>query len=70
VIDFYVDNTLYQRITKEDVESKGGTWVYDDDFFIILNLAVAGNFVGESVVGTVFPQTMFVDYVRVYQELK
>lgn len=69
VIDFYVDKTLYKRITKEEVESKGGTWVYDHPFFIILNLAVAGNFVGESVVGTVFPQTLYVDYVRVYKEV-
>jgi beta-glucanase (GH16 family) len=70
VIDFFVDETLYQRITKTDVESAGGTWVYDDPFFIILNVAVGGNFVGESVAGTVFPQTLYVDYVRVYQEVK
>ena len=68
-IDFFVDETLYQRITKEDFESEGGTWVYDHPFFIILNLAVAGNFVGESVAGTVFPQTLYVDYVRVYREV-
>ncbi len=67
-IDFYVDETLYKRITKSEVESKGGTWVYDHPFYIILNLAVCGNFVGTSVAGTVFPQTMYVDYVRVYKE--
>ena len=67
-IDFYVDETLYRRITRSEVESKGGTWVYDHPFYIILNLAVCGNFVGNSVVGTVFPQTMYVDYVRVYNE--
>jgi len=69
VIDFYVDNTLYQRITKSDVESKGGTWVYDHPFYLILNLAVCGNFVGNSVVGTIFPQTLYVDYVRVFKEI-
>ena len=68
-IDFYVDNTLYKRITKEDVLNKGGEWVYDHPFYIILNLAVCGNFVGNSVVGTSFPQTMCVDYVRVYKEV-
>lgn len=68
-IDFYVDETLYRRISKSEVESKGGTWVYDHPFYIILNLAVCGNFVGNSVVGTVFPQTMYVDYVRVYKEV-
>ncbi len=69
VIDFYVDHTIYQRITRSEVESQGGTWVYDHPFYIILNLAVAGNFVGNSVVGTVFPQTLYVDYVRVYKEV-
>ncbi len=67
-IDLYVDETLYQRITKAEVESKGGTWVYDHPFYILLNLAVCGNFVGTTVAGTVFPQTMYVDYVRVYKE--
>ncbi len=69
IIDFYVDDTLYKRITKADVEIKGGTWVYDHPFFIILNLAVCGNFVGTTVAGTVFPQTLLIDYVRVYKEV-
>ncbi len=68
-IDFFVDDTLYKRITKTDVESKGGTWVYDQPFFILLNLAVGGNFVGTTIAGTVFPQTLYVDYVRVYKEV-
>lgn len=67
-VDFYVDETLYKRISKSEVESKGGSWVYDHPFYMILNLAVCGNFVGFSVVGTTFPQTMYVDYVRVYKE--
>lgn len=67
-IDFYVDNTLYNRITKAEVESKGGEWVYDHPFFILLNLAVGGNYVGFPTSETTFPQTLEVDYVRVYQE--
>ena len=35
--------------------------------FIILNLAVGGNYVGDPDGTTVFPQTLLVDYVRVYQ---
>lgn len=64
-IDFYVDNTLYKRITPTDVTGK---WVYDHPFFILLNVAVGGNFLGYPNDYTPFPQTMYVDYVRVYKE--
>ena len=62
---FFVDDTLYQVITPEDVP---GEWVYDHPFHIILNVAVGGNYVGFPSEGTPFPQTMLVDWVRVYRE--
>jgi beta-glucanase (GH16 family) len=65
-IDYYVDDTLYQRITPEDVP---GEWVYNQPFFIILNVAVGGNYVGFPTPQTLFPQTMLVDYVKVYKEV-
>ena len=65
-IDFFVDNTLYQRVTPEDVS---GEWVYDHPFFIIMNVAVGGNYVGFPTTATPFPQTMTIDYVRAYKEL-
>ncbi|MCB9315067.1 MAG: glycoside hydrolase family 16 protein [Lewinellaceae bacterium] len=64
-IDFFVDNTLYQRITPAALT---GDWVFDDPFFILLNVAVGGNYVGLPTTQTPFPQQMTVDYVRVYQE--
>ncbi len=64
-INFYVDDELYNQITPSDVN---GEWVYDHPFYIIMNVAVGGNFVGSPNSNTVFPQTMQVDYVRVYQE--
>lgn len=64
-IDFYVDDTFYQRITPDKVT---GEWVYDHSFFIILNLAVGGNYVGYPTSQTSFPQSMLVDYVKVYTE--
>jgi len=63
-IEFFVDEILYQRITAEDVP---GEWVYDHDFFMILNVAVGGNYVGFPTSQTPFPQQMIVDYVRVYK---
>lgn len=64
-IDYYVDNFLYERITPGDVTGK---WVYDHPFYIILNVAVGGNYVGFPTTGTPFPQSMYVDYVKVYKQ--
>ncbi|WP_409557879.1 family 16 glycosylhydrolase [Allomuricauda sp. AC10] len=62
-INFYVDDVLYNQITPEDVT---GTWVFNKPFYILMNLAVGGTFVGSPNAETQFPQTMIVDYVRVY----
>ena len=67
-IDFYVDGILYHRIEKEDIENAGNEWVYNDPFFLILNVAVGGSYVGSPNSSTRFPQTLTVDYVRVYSE--
>lgn len=63
-IDFFVDETLYQRLTPKDVP---GEWVYDQPFYMLLNVAVGGNYVGFPTPQTPFPQTMLVDYVKVYK---
>jgi beta-glucanase (GH16 family) len=43
-----------------------GEWVFDSDFFLLLNVAVGGNYVGFPSPDTPFPQKMTVDYVRYY----
>lgn len=63
-INFYVDDVLYNQITPADVT---GNWVFDQPFYILLNVAVGGSFVGSPNSETIFPQTMLVDYVRVYK---
>jgi beta-glucanase (GH16 family) len=63
---FYVDDHLYKTTTNADLPT-GATWVFDHPFFIILNVAVGGNWPGSLGSSTVFPQTMLVDYVRVYK---
>ena len=62
-IRFYVDDVLYQEIKPGDLS---GEWVYNHPFFIILNVAVGGNYVGFPTSETPFPQSMVIDYVRVY----
>ena len=66
-INYYVDDVLYNQITRQQVQEKG-TWVFDQPFYIIINLAVGGNFIGAPNEETVFPQTMLIDYVRVYNK--
>lgn len=63
-INYYVDDVLYNQITPKDVS---GEWVFNQPFYIILNLAVGGNLPGRPNTETTFPQTMLVDYVRVYK---
>ena len=62
-----IDGKEYQTITPANVPS-GGSWVFDHPFFVILDLAVGGGFVGSPDATTPFPMNMLVDYVRVYRK--
>ena len=63
-INFYVDDVLYNQLTPAKVP---GDWVFNKPFYIILNMAVGGNYPGAPTAETVFPQSMLVDYIRVYE---
>ena len=64
-VRFFVDSTLHYMIEKSNV-GRYGAWVNDQPFFVILNLAVGGNFDGDPSSDAILPATMLVDYVRVY----
>jgi beta-glucanase (GH16 family) len=64
-VRFYVDSNLYATFTSSQWPA-GGIWVFNHPFFIILNLAVGGDWPGSPAASTKFPQSMLVDYVRVY----
>jgi beta-glucanase (GH16 family) len=64
-IVFSVDDKSYFTMTPSQLLAND-VWVFDHPFGILLNLAVGGNFVGSPDATTVFPQTLLVDYVRVY----
>jgi beta-glucanase (GH16 family) len=66
-IRWYVDGRLYHRVTPGDLP-QGTAWVYDHPFFLLLNVAVGGGWPGDPDTSTTFPQTMVVDYVRVYRD--
>jgi len=64
-INWYVDGTLYN--TANIANNINNTGAFQNPFFIILNMAVAGDFPGQTVDLTKLPATMMVDYVRVYK---
>ncbi|MBM4011636.1 MAG: glycosyl hydrolase family protein [Planctomycetes bacterium] len=63
---WYVDDVLYA--TRTSWWSAGGSYPapFDKPFYLLVNLAVGGNYVGSPNGSTVFPATMQVDYVRAY----
>ncbi|MBO3739533.1 glycoside hydrolase family 16 protein [Actinoplanes flavus] len=63
LIVWYLDGAEYFRVTPASLG--GRQWVFDHPFFMILNVAVGGNWPGSPDASTSFPQTMLVDYVRV-----
>ena len=65
-IKFFLDDHLVAERTPADLPA-GTTWVYNHPFFLILNLAVGGDWPGNPDSTTTFPQQMLVDYVRVYK---
>lgn len=64
VIRFYVDGHLYATRTPADVPEK--KWAFDRPCFMLLNLAVGGDWPGNPKETSTFPQDLTVDYVRVY----
>ena len=65
-IRWYVDSTLYQ--TGNIANNINTTGAFHLPFFVILNLAVGGNFPGATVDESLLPESMYVDYVRVYKQ--
>lgn len=64
-IQWFVDGQQYFSLTPASLPS-GAAWVFAEPQFLILNVAVGGNWPGNPDATTEFPQRMLVDYVRVY----
>ncbi|HXJ55354.1 MAG TPA: glycoside hydrolase family 16 protein [Verrucomicrobiae bacterium] len=64
---WYVDDRLYQTQTNWTRRSADFPAPFDQRFHLILNVAVGGNWPGNPDAATSFPQTMTVDYVRIYR---
>nr|UUZ04252.1 laminarinase [Candidatus Neomarinimicrobiota bacterium] len=69
-IKWYVDGILYQTQTSWSTQGYPYPAPFDQPFFLILNVAVGGNWPGNPDNTTSFPQRMEVDYVRIFQRIK
>lgn len=69
-IRWYVDGILYHSETEWFTTARkdaGHPAPFDQDFHLLVNVAVGGHWPGSPDETSVFPQLMYVDYVRVYQ---
>lgn len=60
-----VDEQVYHSRSRAGMAALGDSWVFDQPFYILLDLAIGGNFGGNPTATTPFPSQMVVDYVRV-----
>jgi beta-glucanase (GH16 family) len=67
-ISWLLDGEKYWEVSIKD--SINSTAAFHKPHFIILNLAIGGDWPKNPDSTTVFPDTMFVDYVRVYKKVK
>ncbi|MBE1876751.1 discoidin domain-containing protein [Myceligenerans pegani] len=66
-IRYFLDGQEVFYADKATVEATRGPWIYDHEFYMILNLAVGGDWPGPPDGTTPFPSRYVIDYVRVYQ---
>lgn len=70
---WYVDDVLYHRVDTwftSGRENAPQPAPFDQEFYLLLNVAVGGHWPGNPAETSVFPQDLLVDYVRVYQHPK
>ncbi|SMO88644.1 glycoside hydrolase family 16 protein [Gracilimonas mengyeensis] len=65
-LKWFLDGDQYHTMSSSDI--KPYNWPFDKPFYLILNVAVGGNWPGNPDETTRLPQQMKVDYVRVYQK--
>lgn len=65
-IRFMLDGTAYETITPADIRT-GAAWPFKHPFFLLLDLAVGGEWPGSPNASTHFPAQMLVDWVHVWQ---
>ncbi|MEZ4802976.1 MAG: glycoside hydrolase family 16 protein [Gelidibacter sp.] len=64
-IQFFIDDAMVYTFSPELKDEN--IWPFDQPFYVILNMAIGGNFGGPDVNDAIFPQQFIVDYVKVYE---
>jgi beta-glucanase (GH16 family) len=64
-IGFFLDGVRYAGVAPASLQAK--RWVFDKPFFLLVNLAVGGDWPGNPDSSTRFPKTMLVDWIRVWR---
>lgn len=67
-VEFFVDDILYNTIFHPNLNYLNNDNPFLKEFYILMNVAVGGNFGGNPDATTIWPQKMEVDYVRVFQK--
>ncbi len=65
-IDFIVDGRVHGTVSAADMN--GGRWVFNQKFFLILNLAIGGTYAGEEIDPEMNQAQLMVDYIRYYSK--
>jgi len=65
-IEFFLDGKSYSKVVPASLPA-GAQWVFDHPFFLLLNVAVGGQWPGYPDQTSQFPQSMLVDWVRVWK---
>jgi beta-glucanase (GH16 family) len=63
-IRWYLDDQMYSTVTPGDL--RGCPWVFDHNFYLLINVAVGGNFPGNPDTSLTLPRAMLIDYIRHY----
>lgn len=66
-IRWFFDGEMYGELGRDVVGER--EWVFDQPFFLLLNLALGGTFPGPIGIDVEFPKQFLVDHVRVYQRV-
>lgn len=64
-LKWLIDGNVFSTVNKADLGANN--YPFNEEFFVIMNLAIGGNWPGNPDATTYFPQWLIVDYIRVYQ---
>lgn len=64
-IEFFIDDSLVYTFSPQLRNRE--TWPYNKPHYLLLNLAIGGNFGGPDVDDSIFPQEFIIDYVKIYK---